>query len=154
MATRRDPLPSFCFHVIVDLFGPSDADKVFFKSVGGLRYEQEVIPVRAGGVNNTTFNLVGGMKWAPLVLKQGFTNGSKLAAWREKWTLGKTMERSRGTIIQLDTAMQPRAQWTFVRAWPSKWEIGELDASKNELTIETLELSHEGLTFEPQGPRT
>jgi len=33
-------------------------------------------------------------------------------------------------------------------AWPSKWELGELDASKNELSIETLELTHEGLSYQ------
>ena len=26
-----------------------------------------------------------------------------------------------------------------------KWELSELDASKNEVAIETLELAHEGL---------
>lgn len=150
---RRDPLPVFCFWVRLDALGPSESDKAFFKSVSGLRYEQEVIPVRAGGVNDTTFNLVGGIKWGPLVLKQGFTNGSKLAAWRENWTSGK-MTRSNGSIIQLDTALQPRAQWNFFNAWPSKWEMGELDASKNELAIETLELSHEGLTYTSLGPKT
>jgi phage tail-like protein len=150
---RRDPLPVFCFWVQIDALGKSDADKVFFKSVSGLKVEHEVIPVRAGGVNDTTFQLVGGMKWGPLVLKQGFTNGSKLIEWREAWTTGK-MTRSGGTITQLDTAMQARAQWTFFNAWPSKWEIGELDASKSELAIETLELSHEGLKYELLGPRT
>jgi len=145
MATtdRRDPLPVFCFWVrFTNLPGNVET---YFKSASGLRYETEVIPVRAGGANDTTFNLVGGMKWSPLVLKQGFTSSSALLAWREKWTSGEEMTRSGGSIIQLDTALQPQAQWDFVRGWPSKWEIGEFDASKNELAIETLEISHEGL---------
>ena len=145
MATtdRRDPLPVFCFWVrFTNLPGNVET---YFKSVSGLRYETEVIPVRAGGANDTTFNLVGGMKWSPLVLKQGFTSSSALLQWREKWTSGEEMTRSGGSIIQLDTALQPQAQWDFVRGWPSKWEIGEFDASKNELAIETLEISHEGL---------
>jgi phage tail-like protein len=122
--------------------------ETFFKSASGLRYETEVVPVRAGGANDTTFNLVGGMKWSPLVLKQGFTSSSGLLAWREKWTKGPgQMTRSDGSIIQLDTALKPKAQWDFVRGWPSKWEIGEFDAGKNELAIETLEISHEGLKF-------
>jgi hypothetical protein len=28
-----------------------------------------------------------------------------------------------------------------------KWELSELDASKSEVSIETLELAHEGLSF-------
>jgi phage tail-like protein len=111
-----------------------------------LRYETEIVPVTAGGANDTVFNLPGRMKWSPLVFKQGFTASSALMAWREKWTKGE-MNRTGGSIIQLDTALQPAATWNFVRGWPSKWEIGEFDASKNELSIETLEICHEGLTF-------
>jgi phage tail-like protein len=86
------------------------------------------------------------MKWSNLVLKQGFTNSSALMAWREKWTKGQ-MTRTGGSIIQLDTALKPAAQWNFVRGWPVKWEVGEFDASKSELAIETLEIAHEGLSY-------
>jgi phage tail-like protein len=140
-----DPLPVFCFLVqFTDLSGTTDT---YFKSVSGLRYETEVVPVRAGGANDTTFNLVGATKWSPLVLKQGFMKGSALLKWREQWLTpgAKTMIRSGGTIVQLDTALTPKAAWKFVRGWPSKWELSEFDASKNELAIETLEISHEGL---------
>jgi len=145
-STRRDPLPVFCFYVSIPQLMAGN-DKAFFKSVSGLRYETEIVPVRAGGVNDTTFNLVGATKWSPLVLKQGFTNSSKLLAWRQKWITGEEMVRVSGSIIQLDTAMKPMATWSFVRGWPSKWEMGELDASKSELAIETLEIAHDGLTF-------
>ena len=144
-ATRLDPLPSFAFLVrFTDL--PNTVE-TFFKSVGGLRCENEVIPVAAGGANDTTFNLVGRVKWSPLVFKQGFTRSSGLLAWREMWTKDGKKKRSGGTIIQLDTALKPAAEWTFVRGWPSKWEIAELDAARNEVSIETLEICHEGLTY-------
>jgi phage tail-like protein len=145
-ATRKDPLPVFCFLVrFTNLPGNVEG---FFKSASGLRYETEIVPVSAGGANDTTFNLVGKMKWSNLVFKQGFTSSSALIAWREKWTKGQ-MSRTGGSIIQLNTALKPAAQWNFVRGWPAKWEIGEFDASKSELAIETLEICHEGLTFVP-----
>jgi phage tail-like protein len=62
------------------------------------------------------------------------------------------MTRSDGQIIQLNTALTPMAAWTFHRGWPSKWEIGEFDASKSELSIETLEIVHEGLEISPSVP--
>ena len=143
-SARRDPLPAFCFLVrFTSLPGNVEG---FFKSCSGLRYETEIVPVAAGGANDTTFNLPGRMKWAPLVLKQGFTTSSALIAWREKWTKGE-MARSGGSIIQLNTALQPAATWNFVRGWPSKWEISEFDATKNEVAIETMEICHEGLSF-------
>ena len=155
--TRMDPLPVFCFWVqFTELEGTVDT---YFKSVSGLRYETEVVPVRAGGANDTTFNLVGATKWSPLVLKQGFTvsaspASSPLLKWREQWlTPGAKMTRSSGTIVQLDTALTPKAAWKFFRGWPSKWELSEFDASKNELAIETLEISHDGLQVVPPPPK-
>jgi phage tail-like protein len=138
---RNDPLPVFSFWVDLGMGG-----QAYFKGVAGLRYETEVVPVRAGGVNDTTYNLVGATKWTNLVFKQGFTKSSALIQWRQEWIQGK-MNRIGGTITQLDTALQPKAQWTFVRGWPCKWDIAEFDASKSELAIETLEIAHDGLTF-------
>ncbi len=138
---RNDPLPVFSFWVDLGMGG-----QAYFKGVAGLRYETEAIPVRAGGVNDTTYNLVGATKWTNLVFKQGFSKSSQLIQWRQEWMNGK-MNRIGGTITQLDTAMQPKAQWTFVRGWPCKWDVSEFDASKSELAIETLEIAHDGLTF-------
>jgi phage tail-like protein len=141
---RQDPLPVFSF--LVELGGMGG--QAFFKNVSGLRYETEVVPVRAGGVNDTTYNLVGATKWTNLVLKQGFTKSSKLIEWRQEWMTGKKMHRLGGTITQLDAALKPKAKWTFVRGWPCKWEIAEFDASKSELAIETLEIAHDGLSYQ------
>lgn len=145
-ADRKDPLPVFCFKVTLNLTGGSGGE-LFFKSVSGLRYETEVVPVREGGANDTTFQLVGTTKWSNIILKQGFTGASDLLRWREDWLNGTMNRIQTGQIIQLDTAMTPRATWTFYRGWPCKWEMAEFDATKSELAIETLEIAHEGITF-------
>ncbi|MEO8703106.1 MAG: phage tail protein [Kofleriaceae bacterium] len=142
---RNDPLPVFCFQVKIDGIG-----EAFFKSVTGLKYETESIPVREGGVNDTTWMLVGATKWSPLVFKKGFTKDSAaakgLVKWRDNWTKNEFL-RANGSITVLDTAFKEKVAWEFKRAWPTKWELSELDASKSELAIETLELTHEGLVL-------
>ena len=143
-ATRKDPLPAFCFKIRFD--GINGGGEAFFKSASGLRYETEVIPVLEGGANDTTFQLPGTTKWSNLVLKQGFTNSSALIKWRTDWING-TRTRANGTITLLDTALQDKASWDFVRAWPVKWELADLDASKSEVAIESLELAIEGLKY-------
>lgn len=143
-ATRKDPLPSFCFKVSLGLAGDATAD-MFFKSVSGLSYETEVFPVPEGGNNATTFQLVGATKWSNIVLKQGFTASSAVLAWREGWLTGSSRVRQSGTITLLDTSLQAKVTWQFYRGWPCKWSLGELDATKSELAIETLEIAHEGL---------
>ncbi|HSR99602.1 MAG TPA: phage tail protein [Kofleriaceae bacterium] len=146
-----DPLAGFCFKVTFNelpkIVG-TEIVETYFRSVSGLRAENEVVPLRAGGANDTIFNLVGGVKWSALVLKQGFTKGSGLLKWREMWTSDAKKQRSGGTIQQLDSTLKVvQAEWTFVRGWPSKWELTEFDASKSELSIETLEICHEGLKY-------
>lgn len=144
---RTQPLPVFCFHVSLELKG-GDTGVAFFKSVGGLKYETEVVPVREGGVNDTTWQLVGATKWANLILKQGYTGSSALLKWRESWLKRDgAKDRITGTITQLDGNLREQAKWKFYRGWPAKWELSELDASKSELSIETLEIAHEGLEW-------
>lgn len=139
---RKDPLPVFCFKVSLP-----NAGDAFFKSVSGLRSETEVVPVREGGQNATTFQLVGATKWSNIVLKQGFTKDSGLLKWRNEWLEPRGGKRASGTITLLNTALKGEAEWSFFRGWPVKWEISEFDASKSELAIETLEIAHEGITF-------
>jgi len=140
---RNDPLPVFCFKIVLGKMG----GEAFFKSVGGIKYEMETVQVREGGQNATVFQLPGPGKWSNIVLKRGFTKDSSLLTWREQW-VGRAGDRYDGEIIQLDTALNERAKWTFYRGMPVKWEIGEFDASKSELAIETLEIAHEGITYQ------
>lgn len=143
---RRDPLPAFSFLVNLDLGAGKNA-QLFFKSVSGLRFETSVVPVVSGGTNHTTYKLVGPTDWPPLVLRQGFTADSKLIEWRQAWVSGKERRRMNGDITLLNTALTEVAVWSFERGWPSKWDISEFDASKSELSIETLEIAHNGLEY-------
>ncbi|HEY1813139.1 MAG TPA: phage tail protein [Kofleriaceae bacterium] len=137
------PLLAFAFKVHIQ--GLHEA--VYFKSVSGLKYETETVPVVAGGSNSTTFNLVGATKWSNIVLKRGFTKGSSLLAMRTAWMYGTTRTRFNGSIIQLDTQLQTMVTWRFTRGWPVKWEMSDFDATKSEVSIETLEIAHDGLTL-------
>ena len=76
-ANRKDPLRSSASRSSSS--SAVDVGEAFFKSVSGLRYETEIVPVREGGANDTTFQLVGATKWSNLVLKQGFTGSSDAA---------------------------------------------------------------------------
>ena len=75
--TRKDPFLAFCFRVTIDTV--SEAPTGFFKSVGGLSYETEVVEFREGGENNSTRKLVGATKWKNITLKRGF-GGTELIA--------------------------------------------------------------------------
>jgi phage tail-like protein len=144
-ATRKDPYLAFCFRVTIDVPGIGKANG-FFKSVGGLESETEVVPYREGGVNDTTHQLPGATKWKNIVLKRGFC-GPELAKWRTQW-LKPGAPRTGGTIEQLAAdGKKVVAKWKFKDGWPAKWSVSELDASKSEVSIETIEIAHEGIEF-------
>ena len=146
--TRRDPLPVYCFQVtLIGVDNVSEAS-AFFKTVSGLKYETEVTEFQEGGENRFTHRLVGPTKWSNLVLKRGFSRSAALMQWRERWLApGGPPDRISGKIVQLDTQLTPICSWSFSDGWPCKWELSEMDASKSELAIETLEIAHHGLTF-------
>ncbi len=147
-ANRKDPLPAFAFRVRIENLGGES----FFKSVSGLKWETEVVPIREGGANDTTFQIPGATKWSPLILKQGFMRGTQLLKWRQEWMQaaggGGSMKRMSGVVEQLDSTMNTVVgRFSFKDGWPSKWELGEYDASKSEIAVETLEITHHGLIF-------
>ena len=52
------------------------------------------------------------------------------------------------TITLLDEQRQAVLRWHLRNAWPVKIEGPTLNATGNEVAIETLELAHEGLEIE------
>ncbi|MBP8807944.1 MAG: phage tail protein [Kofleriaceae bacterium] len=143
MARRNnDPHLAYCFKVQVN--APGISAVALFKSAGGLGDETEVFDYREGGNNATTHRLVGATKFKNIVLKRGLT-GPEFIAWRDMWRNPGPKTRATGTIQQLDTKGNPQITWEFSEAWPCKWEMSEFDASKSEVSIETIEIAHEGL---------
>jgi phage tail-like protein len=61
-------------------------------------------------------------------------------------TAGPKITRFSGTIVQLGPNNKS-FKWRFEKAWICKWEGPDFDASKNEVSVETIEIAHEGLFF-------
>ena len=48
-------------------------------------------------------------------------------------------------VIVLDDEANPVTRWEFSQAWPTKYDAPDLNATGNEVAIETLEIAHEGM---------
>jgi phage tail-like protein len=116
-----------------------------FREVSGIGIETEVTEVREGG-SNDVHKLPGRIKFPNVTLKRGFTGSRELYDWAASHATGKGVRRS-VTITLMDLKGATTASWTLNRAFPVKWQPPSLNASGNEVLIETLELAHEGVTM-------
>ncbi len=138
---RVDPYRVFNF--LVELDGIAQAN---FIECSGLGTTTEVIETREGGNNTTVRKLPGKTTYTDIVLKWGMTNATELWDWRQQIIEGNVV-RKNGSIVVYDLANSTEvARWNFVSAWPSKMEGPAFNAKGNDIAINTLTLSHEGIT--------
>ncbi len=114
-----------------------------FTEVSGINSVTEVIKYRTGDAFYTS--KVGGLSTVEdITLKRGYTDNTDLADWRKTVTDGLTA-RKNGAIILLNEARQPVIRNEFTEAWPCKYEGMTLNATANEIAVETLVLTFETL---------
>lgn len=140
--SRSDPYAAFNFIVSIENVAVAG-----FSECTGLSNESAIIEYRNGNEVATNHKLPGLIKYADCELKRGFTDSLDLWKWR-KAVLDGTTSRKDGSITLLNEARQPVLTWNFIAAWPSKWDGPALGAGKNEVAIEGLRISHEGMTME------
>ncbi|MBN8620293.1 MAG: phage tail protein [Anaerolineae bacterium] len=143
MGTRgTDPLVGF--HFMLDVQGEV---KGLFTEVGGLGSETEVVEhkVSRDGIDFVQ-KIPGRLKWGDITLKRGITAEMDMWSWRAKVEKGDISgARKNGSIIMLDQALTPVAQWDFTNAWPSKLSGPQLQSDSNAFGVEELTLVHEGI---------
>jgi phage tail-like protein len=140
--SRNDPFAAFNFVIKID--GVTQAG---FSECSGLSTESDVIEYRTGAEAATVRKIPGLDKYANIVLKRGYTNSKELWQWRKQTIDGKTQRRS-GSIVLQDESRKTALTWNFTQAWPRKWDGPTFNAKTNEVSIEVLEIAHEGLTLE------
>ena len=138
MAARKDPYAHFNF--IVEIDGVNAAG---FSEVTGLASEVDVMTYREGG-DPRVRQLPGLAKFPRVILKRGFTADRTLWDWHRTALVGAVQRRT-VRITLLDSERQPVARWILSEAWPAKWQGPDLNARSSDVTIESLELVHEGL---------
>ena len=144
MAVQRDN-PYLNFNFLVDI---GLGDELGFSEVEVPSGEIEVIEYREGGDRvNSARKLPGLTKYPNVTLKRGITGRTDLFEWWKSVRDGQAQRRN-VTITLLDEQRQAVLRWHLRDAFPVKIEGPTLNATGNEVAIETLELAHEGLEIE------
>ncbi|MCW5203364.1 MAG: phage tail protein [Candidatus Electrothrix communis] len=136
------PLPKFHFSV---KWGDQEMS---FQEVSGLDVEAQPIEYRAGDSPVfSTINMPGLKKYGNVTMKKGiFKSDNKFWDWFDKIKMN-TIERIAVTISLLDEANSPTMVWTLANAWPAKISGTDLKSDGNEVAVESIEISHEGITI-------
>lgn len=138
LGARVDPYSSLLFRVEID--GITQAQ---FRECTGLGSSVEVIENPEGGRAQMT-KLPGRVKYPNIVLKYGLTDSTELYDWHHAALTGN-IQRRNGSIVQLDFQGNEKARWDFVSGWPTKWDGSSFNAGGSDLSVETLEIAHEGV---------
>ena len=140
----QDPPAAFYFTVT---FGTNaqDADSSF-REVSGIAPELETETVVEGGENRYVLALPKAVKNPRLVLKRGIApNSSRLLMWCQAVLdggLNRPIFPKQVNLFLLDGLGKPLRVWSFDNAWPVKLAVEPFNATKNEVAVETIELSY------------
>jgi phage tail-like protein len=165
--TASDKKPFGAYHFTVEIDGENISYP--FRSCSGLKIETAVVDLDEGGFNGTTRKLIGKTKYPNIVLKRGFCaanselyklkmrfmndlpvdtgageNGRRKDTGAVENGRRKVPNRISGVITQLGPSGS-FMKFRFLNGIVCKWEGPDLDATKNEISIETIEIAHEGL---------
>jgi len=138
---RIDPYGNYNFLVEIDGIA-----RAAFQEASGFDSSIDVVEHREGGDNTTVRKLPAMTKFSNITLKWGTTDDRQLYDWHRQWVTGDpAAQRKNGSVILLDRQGQEKLRWNFVNAWPAKWTGPSFNAEGNDVSIETLELAHEGV---------
>jgi phage tail-like protein len=140
------PLPGFHFLVEFGISEGQDSYDNYFQSVSGLTVEINTDTIREGGENRFEHQVPVRTKYGTLVLKRGVLKETDIIKWCRKAIEDYVFEPTTVTIKLLGEKHNPLITWNLTHVWPKKWDIADLDASKNEVLVETLELNYNFFT--------
>ncbi|MFK7887696.1 MAG: phage tail protein [Gammaproteobacteria bacterium] len=137
------PISKFYFQV------KWDSEVMSFQEVSGLDVEAQPIEYRAGDSPVfSSINMPGLKKSGNVTMKKGvYKSDNKFWDWFSQIKMN-TVKRVPVTISLLDETGAPTMVWTLANAWPTKITGTDLKSDGNEVAIETIEISHEGLTID------
>jgi len=136
-------LTTFSFNVELD-----GVDIGRFKEASGVESETEIIEYKEVEKGKMIIRKVpGAMKWSDITLKKHIDSSADLWDWRKQVEEGKIDDaRRNGSIVLYDSTHSEVARWNFAEGWPSKWKGADLNAGEDQVAVEEITITHEGLT--------
>jgi len=141
--TRVDPFRAFNFRLEIDGIAVAA-----FSEASGLTSTGEAVNYRTGvDIPLTPRKLIGQRTFGPITLKRGMVQDDTLWDWYRNIATGSN-DRRNGSVVLQDELHTDVLRWNFENAWPNKIEGPTLNASGNEVAVESVELVVEDIILE------
>jgi phage tail-like protein len=143
--------PPVGFHFMVE-FQFSHLSKkssdILFQSVSGLNVTMQTETLKEGGENRFEHVIPVRSKYTELILKRGIFKpaDSSITQWCTDAFLHFQFVPVEIIVNLLDEAHKPLIVWNVHHAWPKSWKLGDLNADKGEVLIETFEINYNYFT--------
>lgn len=143
MANTQDPLVGFRFSI--ELQGKVAG---YFKEISGLGSKTEVIKHKVvdDKGRERIIKLPGRTDWDDITLKKGMQDGNAIAEWRKKVVNGNMKDaRVNFSVVVYDQELKEVARYNGENGWISEYTTEGLKADSNEVIVDTMKITHEGL---------
>jgi phage tail-like protein len=126
---------------------PGGYDLGSWQKCEGLDVTWDMPEYRGGDMGNFRVFFPGNTKYSTVKLMRAASASDTptVQKWLEKNQFHYTDSRATAIDVTLcDSAGSPIHVWALRNAQPKKWSVNSMDAGASQVSIETLELEHEG----------
>ena len=134
--SSEDPLQKFKFRVTI----PGIPSQIGFQKVSGLSKEVNVVEYDESAFEYT-HKLPGKTKFGEVTMERGMFSDSSML---DQMKVIQNPDYRTTMIVQLmDSFGNVQRTWKLAEAWISKWEGSDLDATSDDVAIETITVQYE-----------
>ena len=134
--SSEDPLQKFKFRVTI----PGIPSQIGFQKVSGLSKEINVVEYDESAFEYT-HKLPGKTKFGEVTMERGMFSDSSML---DQMKVIQNPDYRTTMIVQLmDRFGNVQRTWKLAEAWISKWEGSDLDATSDDVAIETITVQYE-----------
>lgn len=143
------PIPVYNYRIEIG------SDAVAFSEVSGLSVSYETTtykesPVESGIPGPRVMHMPAQSSAATVTLKKGIVRGASVAAlydWINATQINQTEKKD--IFVRLcDENGEPVISWKVTNAFPTKLDAPTFDANSNDVAVESMELTADGVTID------
>jgi phage tail-like protein len=141
-----EPFTAFAFAVELRLPGSDEPlCQAAFCECDGLELRRSITTLREGGDAGTVRLVPGPETFGPVTLRRGMTSTFDLWAWWERVRRDPAVRATCDVIVLSPDLVEERVRFRLHRCLPAKLTGPRLDATGNDIAIESLEIACEGI---------